>query len=82
MSEVSKSAEWSALEKTITTKLGSGHGTTVLLSLLKKVHDLDEVAIVVPFTQEELTESYASIPVAELEPVPPEPSVEVTESSP
>lgn len=78
MSEVSKSAEWSALEKTITTKLGSGHGTTVLLGLLKKVHDIDGVEVVVPFTQDDLSQP----PVAELEPVPPEPSVEVTESSP
>ena len=78
-------SEKSALEMMLRNKLGSGVGTSALLKVL---FHADE-HIIGPFTEAELTESYASIPVAQLEPVEPttpvvtgEVAVEVTESSP
>lgn len=82
MSEVSHSAEWSALEKTITNKFGAGHGTTVLLGLLKKLHDGQAlleppVVTVVPGLLSE-----ATIPQPEEVVIENTATSEVTESSP
>lgn len=74
MSEVSHQAEWSALEMTITNKFGAGHGTSVLLGLLKKLHDGQ--AVLEPPVVEIVPGPYPA------EAVPAETPVEVVESTP